>query len=829
MFVGGDSGVGKTRLLRELERLAVERGARVLRGDCLAFGADGLPYAPIAAALRGLARELEPAAFEELVGPSGGDLARLLPELSAAARRDEPGEGMTGTGEAIAQARLFGLLRALLDRLAAEAPVVFADRGHPLGRPLDARVPLLAACAACATSACCSSAPTAATSCTASTRCARSWPRRSAAHVVERLEVGAFSQAELAEQVAGILGGAAEPGLVARLHARCEGNAFFAEELLAASDAAAGPLPSSLRDVLNLRLEALPDDARGVLRVAAAAGRRSGHRLLAAVAGLPEPALVEALREAVAQHVLVQDADGYAFRHALLQEAAYADLLPGERTALHLALAEALRDDPSARRRARRRPSSRCTGAPRTACPRRSPPTCAPGLEAEQVFAFVEAAQHFERALEIWDLVEDADERAGARRCCGVVAHAAHNMHIAGEHHRAVTLGRMAHRARRPRPATWSPRRWPASASAATCGSRATATARWPPTATRSACCRPSRRRPRWRACSPPRRRSSCSARPATSRARRASARSRSRARSARARPRATRSTASASTRFGAGDFDGRRARAARGQAHRRGGLRPRRHLARLHEPQRVPRRAGPAGGGGRARARGRRQAPTASACAPTRSSCRARRAGGSPASAASTRRAAIVERVLAEGPKGVAAVVLHDNAAHLAMRRGRLDEAVEHFELARELLGGTSDSMWIGNQAAGRAETALWAADPERAWQLATGALDFVPKDQYAHFTTRLHATALRAAADRAQRARGARRRATAPPRRSATPARSSRACAPCSPPSAGTTAPPGPEPAAFDALERRGALAGRGAPRPARHGTRRPSASRR
>ena len=60
VFVGGESGVGKTRLLRELERLAVARGARVLRGDCLAFGADGLPYAPIAAALRGLARELEP-------------------------------------------------------------------------------------------------------------------------------------------------------------------------------------------------------------------------------------------------------------------------------------------------------------------------------------------------------------------------------------------------------------------------------------------------------------------------------------------------------------------------------------------------------------------------------------------------------------------------------------------------------------------------------------------------------------------------------------------------------------------------------------------------
>ena len=205
VFVGGESGVGKTRLLRELQRARSARGARVLRGDCLAFGADGLPYAPIAAALRGLARELEPAAFEELVGPAGGDLARLLPELSATHRPDEPGEGMTGTGEALAQARLFGLLRALLDRLAAESPVVFAvedlhwaDRStleflSSLVRGLrDERLLLV---------------------CTyRSDELHRTHPLRpflaeeERREVVERLQVQAFSQAELAEQVAGILG-----------------------------------------------------------------------------------------------------------------------------------------------------------------------------------------------------------------------------------------------------------------------------------------------------------------------------------------------------------------------------------------------------------------------------------------------------------------------------------------------------------------------------------------------------------------------------------------------------------------------------------------------
>ena len=177
-----------------------------------------------------------------------------------------------------------------------------------------------------------------------------------------------------------------------------------------------------------------------------------------------------------------------------------------------------------------------------------------------------------------------------------------------------------------------------------------------------------------------------------------------------------------------------------------------------------------------------------------------------------------IVERVLAQGPKGVAAVVLHDNAAHLAMRRGRLDRAAEHFELARELLGGTSDSMWIGNQAAGRAETALWAADPEHAWQIATGALDFVPRDQYAHYTTRLHATALRAArraqrahalGDAPRRARGAGRR----PRDLREPARPAG-------PRALARRRAGSRAGRLRRAERRRALAGRGAPGPERLG---------
>ena len=82
---------------------------------------------------------------------------------------------------------------------------------------------------------------------------------------------------------------------------------------------------------------------QAALRVAACAGAERAHRLLSATAGLPELELEDALREAVTHHVLVRSGgDAYAFRHALLREAVYADVLPGERARLHAAIARAL-------------------------------------------------------------------------------------------------------------------------------------------------------------------------------------------------------------------------------------------------------------------------------------------------------------------------------------------------------------------------------------------------------------------------------------------------------------------------------------------------------
>jgi DNA-binding CsgD family transcriptional regulator len=115
----------------------------------------------------------------------------------------------------------------------------------------------------------------------------------------------------------------------------------------------------------------------------------------------------------------------------------------------------------------------------------------------------------------------------------------------------------------------------------------------------------------------------------------------------------------------------------------------------------------------------------------------------------------ALAERALTEEPKGMPGVLLLDAAAHLALRRGRLDDAEELFGRVRDLLGGTSDSMWIGNTASGQAEVALWRSDPDGASRLAAQALDLVAGREYVHYMARLYATALRASADSALRAR--------------------------------------------------------------------------
>ncbi|KJY47040.1 regulatory protein, partial [Streptomyces sp. NRRL S-444] len=339
MLIGGEAGVGKTRLTEEFLCEAARRGAVVAVGGCVEIGAEGLPFAPFSTALRTLHRRL-PGELAAAAAGQEDELARILPEL---------GDTPRGPHDEESTARLFELTARMLERLAADRTVVlvledlhWADtstrhllsylfrtlasgrlvvvatyraddvhRRHPL-RPLLAELDRL--------------------------------------RTVQRIELPRFNRAEVRRQLAGILAAQPDEAFVDSVFDRSDGNAFFVEELAACRESGCRTgLTESLRDLLLVRVEVLPDAAQRVVRIVAEGGSTVEYPLLRAVAGLTEDELIEALRAAVGANILLatSDGDGYRFRHSLVREAVSDDLLPGERARVNRRYAEAMEADGS--------------------------------------------------------------------------------------------------------------------------------------------------------------------------------------------------------------------------------------------------------------------------------------------------------------------------------------------------------------------------------------------------------------------------------------------------------------------------------------------------
>lgn len=433
-LIGGESGVGKSRLMEEFAARAREAGGRVLVGDCVDLGDAELPYAPLVGALRGVGAD----ELAAVLGRGVRDLAPLLPQL-------EPSEAVS-VPTSLAQGRLFELMLVLLGGLATEQPLVLivedAHWADPSTRDFlsflmrNRRSERLVAAVTYRTD-----------------ELHRRHPLRAflaeadRSRTVTRLSLERFTREELAELLAGILGRVPPPQLVEDLFGRAEGNPFYTEELIAAGgDAADGRLPDDIRDALMLRIEALGADAQAALRVAAVAGARVRHALLEASAPMDRAALVAGVREAVAHQVLVQEHgdDVYRFRHALLREALVDDLLPGERGPLHAALGRALAADPSLS--ASGRGVAAELAAHWTAAhdiPAAFEASAQAGAEAERMAAWAEANAHFERAAELWDAVPP-ERRAASPSRVDLLRRAAEAANLAGSSDRAVALGRSA-------------------------------------------------------------------------------------------------------------------------------------------------------------------------------------------------------------------------------------------------------------------------------------------------------------------------------------------------------------------------------------------------
>jgi DNA-binding CsgD family transcriptional regulator/tetratricopeptide (TPR) repeat protein len=403
VLLGGESGVGKTRLVRELEHRLSEQEALALRGEAVEEADGELPYAPLIGALRPLVRDRDPA-LQALSRGSRVQLAALLPGLDDEGQAPDP-SGPSG------QLRLFEGLLELLHLLSVEEPVVltiedlhWADRSTRtfvdfLARSLRReRIMLVLSYR--------------------TDELHRRHPLRSLLAELERLErarrieLEPFDRGELAEALTDILGEPPAAELVERLHARSEGNPLYIEELLAAGLDGRGATPQSLRDAFMLRIERLSPDAQAAAR-ALAAGRALDEPLIGEVTGIEHEALKAALREAVAEQVLVAGEDGrLSFRHALLREALYDDLLPGERGELHLALARAFEDRADIDGDLGRGVELASTIAYHYGAAGDQPAalraTVQAALAARELHAYGDAAHQAERALELWPRVPDA-------------------------------------------------------------------------------------------------------------------------------------------------------------------------------------------------------------------------------------------------------------------------------------------------------------------------------------------------------------------------------------------------------------------------------------
>jgi DNA-binding CsgD family transcriptional regulator/tetratricopeptide (TPR) repeat protein len=438
VFVAGDSGVGKTRLLSELAARARDRGARILAGDCIELSEGELPYAPIVAMLRPLARDHDPV-LGEIPPFARSELAALLPELGdgGGARRGPD------SADDSAQSRLFEALLWLFGRLCDAAPALlaiedlhWADRATRaflafLGRNLsDERMLVVATYRA--------------------DELHRRHPVRPLLAELERLSVSrrielpALTRVEMSLQLGSLLGAAPGEDLVERVFARSEGYPLFVEELVAASADGRGPLPSTLRDALMARVERLPAAAQSVL-AGLAVGQRLDEELLAEITGLDEADLNGSLHAALASNILVVEQEGrYRFRHALLGEVVGDDLLPGERRAIDLRLAQALE------RRAERdgmSPYLAAAIANHFASAGDRPAALGAVVRAadaaEHVHAYGQAAALFEHAVELFDRVPEAEEVAGIDRA-ELLARAAVDHKLEGNSAREEMLARAA-------------------------------------------------------------------------------------------------------------------------------------------------------------------------------------------------------------------------------------------------------------------------------------------------------------------------------------------------------------------------------------------------
>jgi class 3 adenylate cyclase len=352
--LGGEAGMGKTRLATELAARAQRLGWEVLWGAC-SEAEFSLPYLPVVEAVGNYISRQDTDRLADQLGAARRELAQLFPQLG----RDEPDVPVGDPAQA--KLRLFeavvallslparerGLLlivedvhwadaatRELLDHIARRLTntrslvlVTYRsdelDRRHPLA-------PLL-----------------------------QTWRR---SRVAEIVNLSPLEQTEIAEMIAAILDyDQVGPEFRDLMHSRTEGNPFVLEEMLREAidrgdvfRTAHGwdrralkevRIPETVRDTILLRFTRIDPAEAEILQAAAVLGRTFDYATLVAVANAPDATVQSALAIGVAQQLLEEVASTgatYRWRHALTQEAIADEIVLPRRQEIHSRAADVL-------------------------------------------------------------------------------------------------------------------------------------------------------------------------------------------------------------------------------------------------------------------------------------------------------------------------------------------------------------------------------------------------------------------------------------------------------------------------------------------------------
>lgn len=378
LFISGDAGIGKSRLLGEMHELAetasdgIDRPALWLDGRCVSYG-ESLPYWPYRDLIRGwLGASLDQPelkvrvslrrAIDGLFGPRASEIYPYLGAMLGLSLEPEAAARLGELSPEALQYRTFEVVGALLSRLAQDRPVIVAVEDLHWADPTSIQL----------TERLLSLPEEAAVLMVITMRPERDHPAwqvkegaaRSLPHRTTDLGLEALSgQADrrLLDELVG--GGTLPPDVVARILTHAEGNPFYLEEMIRSLiDAGAltrdddrwrfdhevtVDIPETVEKVILARIDRLSPVSHDVLTAAAVIGRQFGLPLLEAVSNA-NGELREALRD-LQRLDLVREGrrwpqPEYRFKHALIQEAAYRTLLADRRTGLHRSAAMWLED-----------------------------------------------------------------------------------------------------------------------------------------------------------------------------------------------------------------------------------------------------------------------------------------------------------------------------------------------------------------------------------------------------------------------------------------------------------------------------------------------------